>query len=132
MVVVVVVVLLVSLVQVIPLTGLGSRVHAGLGSSSIPDTVIPRYYKFSDNVSCPLPVIVGSVCLVVLTVGRVTILLSILTTETTVSLLKLVSRLVAALARVTEASILDIVLLSRPSQMTRTYLVVRLRSSLWP
>ena len=49
-VMVVVVMLLVTLVQVVPLAGLTStRVHAGLWSSSIPATVIPRYISSHNN-----------------------------------------------------------------------------------
>ena len=117
MVMVVVVVLLVTLVEVVPLAWLTStRVHAGLGSSTIPATVIPRYI-FSDNNAFSLPVIVRRVRLVVLTVRRVAVLLSILTTTGT--MWELLAKLVSGLPRVTEAPILDTVLLSRARNMTR-------------
>ena len=129
-VMVVVVVLLVARVEVVPLAWLTStRVHAGLGSSSIPATVIPRYIFSDNNNASTSPVIVRRVRLVVLAVGRVAVLLSILTTTGTRR--ELLAKLVSGLARVTEASILDTVLLSRARNMTRAQWIAGLHSGLW-
>ena len=115
MVMVVVVVLLVTLVEVVALTWLGpTGVHVGLGSSSIPGTVIAGCYISRKQNSClsVSPVVVRGVGLVVLsvTVGRGAVLISVLTTGTRLELL-LVSAL--ALAGVTEGPILETVLLTR-------------------
>ena len=132
MVMVVVVVLLVALVEVVPLAWLTStRVHAGLWSSTIPATVIPRYISSDNNNASTSPVIVR-VGLVVLTVGRVTVWLSILTTTTnTVARLELLTKLVSPLARVTEAPILDTAAgLLTTRNMTGAQLIAWLRSGL--